>query len=127
MSAVTMTYQVRFKTPRVRPQATDVASRSHVRRVPRISRLMALAIKFDGLVRSGLIRNYSELAKLGNVTRARVTQIMNLNLLAPSIQEKLLFWEVGRAPTVGEMQKVAGTVAWKDQQVLWDHLALETF
>ena len=83
-------YRVRFGGERHKP--SHVASRSPVGRVPRISRLMGLAIKLDGLVRSGVVRNYSELAVLGNVTKARITQIMNLNLLAPSIQEQLLFW-----------------------------------
>jgi hypothetical protein len=44
---------------------------------------MALAIHFDGLIQSGAVTNYAELARLGNVTRARVTQIMNLLMLAP--------------------------------------------
>ena len=60
-------------------------------RVPRIARLMALAIRFDGLVRDGVVADQAELARLGHVTRARVTQIMNLLHLAPDIQENLLF------------------------------------
>lgn len=59
-------------------------------RVPRISRLMALAIHFDGLLRSGGVRDQADIARLGHVTRARVTQIMNLLHLAPDIQEDLL-------------------------------------
>lgn len=59
--------------------------------LPRIARLMALAIHFDKLIQSGVVTNYAELARLGNVTRARVTQIMNLLMLAPEIQEELLF------------------------------------
>ncbi len=59
-------------------------------RVPRISRLMALAIHFDRLIREGKITDQSELARLAHVTQPRMTQIMNLNLLAPDIQEQLL-------------------------------------
>jgi hypothetical protein len=59
-------------------------------RVPRITRLMALAIKFDGYLRDGLVRDYAELARLGHVSRARITQIMDLTLLAPDIQEAIL-------------------------------------
>jgi hypothetical protein len=51
-------------------------------RVPRIARFMALAIRFDGLVRSGVVTDYAEVARLGHVTRARITQIMNLLMLA---------------------------------------------
>lgn len=64
--------------PEVRPQ------------IPRITRLMALAIKFQDLVDRGEVRDYADLARLGFVTRARLTQIMNLLLLAPDIQERLL-------------------------------------
>ena len=59
-------------------------------RVPRITRLMALAIKFDGYLRDGLVHDYAELARLGHVSRARITQIMDLTLLAPGIQEAIL-------------------------------------
>lgn len=59
--------------------------------VPRLSRLMALAIKFDRLLREGAVKDYADVARLGCVSRARVTQIMNLLLLAPDIQEEVLF------------------------------------
>jgi hypothetical protein len=70
-------------------------------RVPRISRLMALAIRFDDLLRRGEVKDYAELARLGRVTRARVTQTMNLLNLASDIHEAILFLppvEVGRDP-----------------------------
>src|SRR5262249_19228639 len=60
-------------------------------RVPRVARLMALALHFEDQVRRGLIENYAALADLGHVTRARISQIMNLLNLAPDIQEALLF------------------------------------
>ena len=60
-------------------------------RVLRVSRFMALAIRFDALVRSGAVRDYAELARLGHVTRARVSQVMSLLNLAPDIQEAILF------------------------------------
>lgn len=61
-----------------------------VGRTPRIAKLMALAIRFEGMVRRGKVEDYAELARLAQVTRARMTQIMNLNLLSPTIQEWLL-------------------------------------
>ena len=62
-----------------------------MRRLPRIARLMALAIKFDGMLREGVVTDYADLARLGSVTRARMTQIMNLLNLAPDIQEQMIF------------------------------------
>ncbi len=72
---------------------------------------MALAIHFDGLIQSGVVANYAELARLGNVTRARITQIMNLLMLAPSLQEELLILprvEKGRDEVLlRDLQRVA--------------------
>ncbi len=69
--------------PKPRPAPPD--------RVPRISRLMALAIHFDGLIREGIVRDYADLARLGGVSRARISQIMNLLNLPACRQEELLF------------------------------------
>ncbi len=60
-------------------------------RVPRVSRVMALAIHFDGLLRTGAVSDTIELASLAKVTQPRITQVMNLLHLAPDIQEELLF------------------------------------
>ena len=49
---------------------------------------MALAIRFDKLIRDGAVKDQTELARLGHVSRVRMTQIMNLNHLAPDIQEE---------------------------------------
>ena len=67
--------------------ASDAGSQS---RIPRITRLLALAIKFQDMVDRGEVRDYADLAQLGYVSRARITQIMNLLHLAPDIQEQLL-------------------------------------
>lgn len=60
-------------------------------RVPRISKMMALAIRFEKFIQDGIVENQAEIAQLGMISRARVTQIMNLLNLAPEIQEELLF------------------------------------
>jgi alkylated DNA nucleotide flippase Atl1 len=60
---------------------------------------MALAIHFDGLIRDGVVKNYADLARLGGVSRARITQIMNLLNLPPWKQEELLFLEGGQGRT----------------------------
>lgn len=92
-------------------------------RIPRASRLMALTIHFDGLIRRGVVRDYADLARLGLVTRARVTQIMNLLLLAPDIQEEILFLpriERGRDPiTERHLRVISSIVDWGEQRRMW--------
>ena len=51
------------------------ASSPELRRVPRVTKLMALAIRLDQLIRDGDVADQAELARLGYVTRARLTQI----------------------------------------------------
>ena len=92
-------------------------------RVPRITRLMALAIKFDGYLRDGLVRDYAELARLGHVSRARITQIMDLNLLAPDIQKAILDLPrtvKGRDPIREQhVRVIASEVSWDRQRENW--------
>ncbi|WDI40475.1 hypothetical protein [Bremerella sp. P1] len=96
-------------------------------RVPRVARLMALAIRFEDLIRRGEVRDYAELARLAHVTRARITQIMNLRLLAPDIQEAILFlprFERGRDRIgLAQIQPIALTVDWRKQRQLWRQLS----
>lgn len=89
-------------------------------RIPRITRLMALAIKFETMVERGEVRDYADLARLGYVTRARLTQIMNLLLLAPDIQEQLLLPAPAPAK-IGErhLRKIVNSPAWTDQRKSW--------
>jgi len=60
-------------------------------RVQRVSRVMALAIQCDQLIRDGMMKNQSELAHYAQVTTARMKPIMWLTNLAPDIQEAILF------------------------------------
>ncbi len=84
---------------------------------------MALAIRFDALVREGAVSTQAELAAVGHVTRARVTQIMNLLHLAPDLQEAILFMPPvarGRDPvTEHELRPIAAEVDWGRQRLLW--------
>ena len=93
--------------------------------VPRITRLMALAVKFEGLIEQGTVRDYAELAKLGQVSRARVTQIMNLLNLAPDIQEEILSWaqESHGSQSIREtsIRTLSSEVMWNRQREQWKH------
>jgi len=94
--------------------------------IPRLSRLMALAIKFDGLVRGGEVRDYADIARLGYVTRARITQIMNLLNLAPDIQEEILFLPrtVKGRDSIRErdLRPIAAVPHWHRQRKMWKKL-----
>lgn len=108
---------------------TDAPHETPVGRTPRISKLMALALRFDRLISEGEITDQAELARLGQVSRARVTQIMNLLLLAPDIQEEILFLPrtmAGRDPIRERHIRPLTTVLdWRKQCRLWKQLLEE--
>jgi hypothetical protein len=87
-------------------------------RIPRVARLMALAIKLQDMIDRGEVRDYSDIARLGYVSRARVSQIMNLLNLAPDVQESLLFMDQSRECAWPErhIRSVVALPLWADQR-----------
>jgi len=79
---------------------------------------LALAVKFDGLRQDGIVKNYTELARLGRVSRARVTQIMNLLNLAPDIQENILLSPRLSIPETS-IRALSAEVIWSRQREHW--------
>jgi hypothetical protein len=104
----------------------ELEASANAGRVPRLARLMALAIRFESLLRSGTIVNQAELARLGKVSRARISQILNLVHLAPDIQEQILFLppvHQGREPFhLAELQELCRQWDWRRQRWLWPAL-----
>jgi hypothetical protein len=94
--------------------------------VPRVSRLMALAIHMDDLVRAGEVADYAELARLAHVTRARMTQVMSLLHLAPDIQEQLLGLPRAKGGRDAIREKMVRPIAaipdWRKQKAAWIEL-----
>ncbi len=98
-------------------------------RIPRVSKLMALAIRFEMFLREGQVASQSELATLAHVTQPRMTQIMNLLHLAPDIQEELLDLptvEQGNDPVSERvMRPITQLVDWRSQRTNWVQLKLQ--
>jgi len=84
---------------------------------------LALALTMEQMMQEGTVKNYSELAHLGRVSRARITQIMNLLHLAPEIQEDLL---LGSRPIdwlrESALRKLSTIVLWSEQRDRWRKL-----
>lgn len=112
------------KSRRATPEQEEPLPEGHL---PRVTKLMALAIKLGPLLEEGVAR-HAELARLGQVTRARMSQILNLLHLAPDLQERLLFLPMvlrGRAPlTLMDLQPMCMTEDWQKQRRMWGQLLL---
>lgn len=126
---VTLDFKVHFTTGQCGSREMRAGERAVPQpvpagRVPRISRLMALAIRFDDLVRSGEMADFAEIAELGQVTRARVSQIVNLLNLAPDIQEAILFLPLvardREALTERHLRMVLSEPDWQRQREKWN-------
>jgi hypothetical protein len=87
--------------------------------VPHIARLMALAIRFKGMLESGVVKDQSELARLARVTQPRMTQILNLNFLAPEIQEAILFLGGDTAVSEKALRPITVELSWENQLQMW--------
>jgi hypothetical protein len=92
---------------------------------------MALAIRFDQLIRDGVVDDQTELARLGHVSRARLTQVMNLLNLAPDIQEEIL-QQSRTSPgrdfiTERRLRAISGTACWSKQLRMWTNLRRDWF
>lgn len=99
-------------------------------RLPRLTKMMALAIRLDHLIKSGQVTDQAELARIGHVTRARLTQIMDLNLLAPDIQEDILYLTLEvSASSIQErhLHAIALVHSWKQQRDNWKRESSRTF
>jgi hypothetical protein len=90
--------------------------------IPRIARLMALAIRFEAILRDETIQDYAELARLGGVTRARITQIMKLRHLAPDIQEQILFLPNIRGLNERNLRPIVSRVDWRKQRRMFSKI-----
>ena len=65
----------------------------------------------------------TELAQVAGLTRARNTQIMNMLVLAPDVQEEILFLSrvtKGRdSVTERDLREVLKTLMWSEQRARW--------
>jgi len=85
--------------------------------VPRIARLLALAWKWEGMVRRGEVKDYAEVARLSGLTKGRVTQVCSLTLLATDLQDSILDSPPQRVlPSEHALRSVLASVRWNDQR-----------
>ena len=89
----------------------------------RVTKLMALAIRFQEMLRTGEAYDLTDLARIGKVSQPRMSQIMGLNLLAPDIQRALLdLPPQGRGkPFLHEkrIRPITAIIDWQEQRRAW--------
>jgi len=93
-----------------------------VRRPARVAQMLAFAHGLGAAIERGDFRDQADAARHFQLTRARITQLMNLTLLAPDIQEQVLFLEAvdGREPmSERDLRTVLQSLVWEEQAAVW--------
>ena len=89
--------------------------------VPRVARVLALAIRLQKLIDAGEAASYAALERVAGASRARVSQILGLQNLAPDLQESILFLTTD-PPREKDIRKIAREADWVKQRSLWYEL-----
>ena len=91
-------------------------------RPARVAQMLTLAHRLQNAIALGEYKDRAEVARQLGLTRARITQLMDLLLLVPDIQELVLGLEaVDGAEPLSErgLRPIAKTLSWAEQRNLW--------
>ena len=105
--------------PRRRVSGSTAVGDAHVateQPVSRCARMLALAHHIERLIEAGELDSVASASRALSLTRARLTQVMNLLLLAPAIQERLLAGELRQSEPA--MRRVVREATWTEQDEL---------
>ncbi|GMV43622.1 MAG: hypothetical protein AMXMBFR64_53380 [Myxococcales bacterium] len=97
-----------------------------VRRPAKVARQLALAHHLEAAIERGLVADQAALARKLGLTRARITQLIDLLMLACDPQEQVLALEaVDRVEPVAErtLRVVAHAGMWVEQRAAWARIA----
>jgi len=99
-------------TPKPTPAAPTTPSRA--------AQMLALAHHVERLIEAGDVQSVATIARTLGLTRARLTQVMQLLLLAPEIQEQILLGQIH----CGErrLRPVVKAAAWAEQSKIGNQL-----
>jgi len=129
MNTYTVSRKIHFQNSRRSKKTIRLGEKPKrkIARTPRISKLMALAIHFEQMLKDGHVEDMATLARYGQVTRARMTQIMNLLNLAPDIQETILnlpkIISGHESTTIRKLNTIALKPDWTVQRQMWSEMS----
>jgi hypothetical protein len=96
----------------------------------RKTRDAAIMAALDLAESMGVEPNQAEIARVAGITRARITQILNLTNLAPDIQQSILDLEPSTDYVPRFREREVRTIAimpnWEKQRVAWKRLVKGT-
>ncbi len=118
MSKLTVTYKIKAKTrrkPDKKPDEPPSAPKPAIRPVSRAARMLALSHYVERLVEESSVKSYAEAARQLGVSRARMSQLMNLLNLPPRVQEALLLGDLHLSER--RIRALAARAEWEGQGI----------
>ncbi len=106
-------------------QNQSVSPAEPTRQPAQVARMLALAHHLQRAVERGAAANQAALASELGLTRARLTQVLDLLLLAPDLQEDVLTMEAldGHQPLAErQLRHVLRSESWIEQRAQWASL-----
>jgi hypothetical protein len=115
-----------YAKPKRSSEQLNSSARASIGRLPQVTRILALAVHFEEMIRKGDAQDYADIGRLCCLCRERVSQVTRLNYLAPDIQVELLYLPptlTGRYPiSESAVRKIANLLSWADQRAAWTEL-----
>ena len=96
-----------------------------VYRAARVAHMLALAHTLQNDIDDGIYETRAEVARRLGLTRARITQLLSLVMLAPDIQEDILFMDAvdGNEPlSTRALRPLVAMSSWDAQREAWRSL-----
>ena len=103
-------------------QAPEPTAAKPSRRPARVAQMLALAHRLQAALDHGQYKDQAELSRHLGLTEARVTQLLDLTLLAPDIQEGIVFLEAlgGVEPNSEHaLRAIVRLRQWCEQRHVW--------
>lgn len=111
-------FPVRTRGPRRATEAPAEPLAPADRPPSRAARMLALAHQVERLIDAGVVADYADAARQLGLTRARLTQVMNLPLLDPEVQGRVISGELN--VTERALRAVVAEPEWASQVAILD-------
>ena len=117
--------QFDFNVPIEKLKTIRIKKNDHaIQREPRLRQSLILAYQIEQMIEDKHARDFTEVADWLSMTKARLSQIMGMLNLSPTIQEEILLTDSPKIYqfTVDTVQHIALEIDWKKQSLLWASL-----
>jgi hypothetical protein len=113
-----------FKTDLKKPRHMRDTGRILIKKEPLLRRHIVLAYQIQEFFEKEKAKNLRQVSQWLHMTHARISQIMNLLLLAPDIQEEILFSDREKIFQITEhkIRKIPIEINWARQREMWNEI-----